>query len=134
MGSDATKGTANGSPATETDDKQATPAYTPVHEDHPNRVNRGHVEGTFSKYAQLIHASRRPLPTESGDGTYLGGKKKRTSLFQDLRTVGFEGISTILAVAKSKRKGDLVDDKTYLMERIIAVSSLYGPRSHGGLC
>ena len=121
MGRDATNGAANGSPAG--DDKQLTPAYKPVQEDSPNRVNRGHVEGTFSKYAQLIHASRRPLPTESGDGTYLGEKKKGTSLFQDLRTIGFKGISTVLAVAKSKRKGELDDDRKYLMERVIAVSA-----------
>lgn len=120
MAGDASNGAANGSKTT--DDKQMTPTYRAVKDDQPSRVNRGQVEGTFSKYAQLIHASRRPLPTESGDGTYLGEKKKGTSLFQDLRTVGFKGIKTIIAVGKSKKKGDLVDDRTYLMEKIIAVS------------
>lgn len=119
MAGDASNGAANG-PKT-TDDKQMTPTYKAVKEDNPKRVNRGQVEGTFSQYAQLIHASRRPLPTESGDGTYLGEKKKGTTLFQDLRTVGFKGIKTIIAVGRSKRKGDLVDDRTYLMEKIIAV-------------
>lgn len=33
--------------------------------------SRGDVEESFAQFAQLVHASRRPLPTQSGDGAYL---------------------------------------------------------------
>lgn len=103
------------------DAQQNGRSYNPVPDDNPKQVKREHVEGTFSKYAQLIHASQRPLPTQSGDGTYLGEKNKGTSLFQDLRAMGLKGVQTLIAVKKQERSGELVDDRTYLMERVISV-------------
>lgn len=35
-------------------------------------VERKDVEEMFQEFAQLIHASRRPLPNQNGDGTYNG--------------------------------------------------------------
>jgi hypothetical protein len=34
-------------------------------------ATRADVASTFEQYAQLIHASHRPLPNQSGDGAYL---------------------------------------------------------------
>ena len=34
-------------------------------------ASRADVERSFSQFAQIIHASLRPLPTQSGDGVYL---------------------------------------------------------------
>ena len=34
-------------------------------------VTRAEVASIFEQYAQLIHASLRPLPNQSGDGAYL---------------------------------------------------------------
>lgn len=39
---------------------------------------------------QLYRASRRPLPTEMGDGSYQV-VRQRPSLMQDLRTITFQG-------------------------------------------
>ena len=33
--------------------------------------SRGDVEASFTQFAQLVHAARRPLPTQTGDGAYL---------------------------------------------------------------
>jgi linoleate 10R-lipoxygenase len=68
----------------------------------------------------LVYAARRPLPTQSGDGSYLETKTPN-SLLQDLKAVGLKGISIIMDMMKSKVSGKLVDDKTYLMERVIQV-------------
>lgn len=35
-------------------------------------VDRKDIDEMFQEYAQLIHASRRPLPNQNGDGTYNG--------------------------------------------------------------
>ncbi|KAJ9263257.1 hypothetical protein DTO212C5_7683 [Paecilomyces variotii] len=85
-------------------------------------VKRSEVAATFEKYAQLIHASRRPLPTQSGDGTYLETDGS-SGLFQDLKSLGFKDVNTLKDVMKNKAKGEYVDDKTMLMERIIQLVS-----------
>ena len=94
--------------------------------EHTNTANDGHsadreeVERCFKQYAQLIHASRRPLPTQSGDGAYLEHELP-SGLMQDLINLGFKDVQTLMQVMKSKATGGLQDDKTYLMERVIQV-------------
>lgn len=98
----------------------SAPAAEP--EDHSKARNE--VSAMFEKYAQVIHASRRPLPTQSGDGTYLEhGHEHSTSLFSDLRSLGFKDYGTLVEVIKNKASGEYVDDKTMLMERIIQLVS-----------
>ena len=53
-------------------------------------VTRADVASIFEQYAQLIHASLRPLPNQSGDGAYLekvnpGLKGYMTGLYTDIR-------------------------------------------------
>ena len=83
-------------------------------------ASRGEVESSFTQFAQLIHASRRPLPTQSGDGAYLDHKEP-SGLFSDLKAMGFKDVHTLIDVMKNKATGDLQDDKTYLMEHTIQV-------------
>lgn len=83
-------------------------------------ASRADVESSFNKFAQLVHASRRPLPTQSGDGAYLE-RTEPTGLVQDLKSIGFRDVETLMELMKSKTSGKLQDDKTYLMERIIQV-------------
>lgn len=99
------------------------PAYhNPEPEDHSKARNE--ISAIFEKYAQVIHASRRPLPTQSGDGTYLEhGHDHSSSLFSDLRSLGFKDYGTLIEVMKNKASGECVDDKTMLMERIIQLVS-----------
>jgi hypothetical protein len=56
-------------------------------------VTRADVARTFEEFAQLIHASRRPLPKQSGDGAYLEKVKPdlnghMTGLDTNIRTGG----------------------------------------------
>lgn len=86
-------------------------------------AKRNAVVSLFEKYAQLIHASLRPLPTQSGDGTYLesaSSASPSSGLLQDLRALGFGDLNTLKDVLMTQ--GQLVDDKTMLMERVIQVS------------
>lgn len=91
----------------------------------PEDHSAGHtqVESTFQQYAQLIHAARRPLPTQSGDGAYLDHDMP-SGLMDDLKHLGFKDINTLMGVMKTKASGELADDKTYLMERVIQVSPI----------
>lgn len=92
-----------------------------AHESIDHSASRSEIEDSFQKYAQLIHASQRPLPTQSGDGAYLDHTEP-TGLFQDLKNIGFKDVGTLMEVIKSKTSGKLQDDKTYMMEHVIQVS------------
>ena len=88
-------------------------------EDHS--AGRHEVESSFEKYAQIIHASRKPLPTQSNDGAYLDHAES-SGLFQDLKSMGFKDIGTLMQVMKNKASGELQDDKTYMMEHVMQAS------------
>ena len=45
-----------------------------------------------------------------------------SGLVSDIKAMGFKDVHTLIDVMKNKAKGDLQDDKTYLMEHTIQVS------------
>lgn len=96
------------------------------HVDHS--ASRSDVESSFQKFAQLIHASRRPLPTQAGDGAYLDHAEP-TGLMQDLKALGFKDIGTVKGLMKGKVTGELMDDKTYLMEHLMQLVAGLPPLS-----
>jgi linoleate 10R-lipoxygenase len=81
-------------------------------------VKRAEVVAVFEKYAQAIHAAQEPLPNQTGDGTYLKHDKS-SGLIADIKSLGFRDVNTVKDLISSKTSGELVDDKTYLMERVI---------------
>ncbi|KAL2004333.1 hypothetical protein VTN02DRAFT_3127 [Thermoascus thermophilus] len=90
--------------------------------DEDHSAQRSEVAATFEKYAQLIHASKRPLPTQTGDGSYIEHESS-TGILQDLAALGFKDVRTVADLVKTKASGELVDDKTMLMERIIQLAA-----------
>ncbi|KAI1079732.1 linoleate diol synthase [Whalleya microplaca] len=93
-------------------------SYPEKQEDTP-KTNRAGVWDSFSQLGRLIDASRRPLPTQNGDGSYNPIIKKG-GLKQDLKHIRMKDVKTIIDLAKSKLKGEqVVDDKTMIMERVI---------------
>ncbi|KIH93820.1 prostaglandin-endoperoxide synthase 1 [Sporothrix brasiliensis 5110] len=74
--------------------------------------------GALAKLSGLRVASKRPLPTETGNGTYIVAKTQ-TGLREDLKHLTWANVKTVLDLAKSKKKGGPVDDRTMLMERVI---------------
>jgi hypothetical protein len=57
-------------------------------------ATRADVASTFEQYAQLTHASRRPLPNQSGDGAYLE-KDEPSSFWSDMRSIGIKDLKTV---------------------------------------
>jgi hypothetical protein len=118
-GTYATNGTTAPAPAPAT-----TPATAPVakHSKEPSHAaSRQDVESSFTQFAQLVHAAQRPLPNQTGDGTYVDEAAHHSSLWQDMRSLGFKDAKTLAEVMKNTASGALVDDKTMLMERVIQV-------------
>lgn len=56
----------------------------------PPKADREGITAAFSQFAQLIHAPRRPLPTQNGSGT-ASVKRTQTGLKVDLRYIGWKG-------------------------------------------
>ncbi|OIW26965.1 heme peroxidase [Coniochaeta ligniaria NRRL 30616] len=82
-------------------------------------ATRQGIDEAFRSFGQLITASRRPLPTQNGDGTYHTSKLQ-TGLREDLKVIKLKDVKTLLEVIKAKLKGDgISDDKTMIMERTI---------------
>ncbi|KAH7062119.1 fatty acid oxygenase [Macrophomina phaseolina] len=79
---------------------------------------REEVGSTFAQFAQILHAARRPLPTQTGDGSYVK-REAPASLFENLKTIGIGDAKTLKDVLNNKTRKELIDDKTYLMERVI---------------
>lgn len=78
---------------------------------------------TFKDYKQAIHAARRPLPTETGDGSYVE-EETSSSIWADLRSMGIKDASTLMSFLENKVTRQSIDDKTMLMERVIQVCIL----------
>ena len=83
---------------------------------------RNEVANTFKSVASVIGAATRPLPRQTGDGSYIT-KQKQTGVFQDLIHMHFSDYKTLIQQTHATLTGDPVDDKTYLMERDIKLAS-----------
>lgn len=79
------------------------------------------IEKTVSQIEQAVSASLRPLPTETGDGTYIKDKSP-TGLVKDITHMDLKDIGTIVDVVKNAASGEPMDDREYIMERVIQVS------------
>lgn len=79
---------------------------------------------SISQLEQAVSASLRPLPTETGDGTYVKDFLS-TGLVKDLGHIDLADIKTLLDIIKSAATGNLIDDRKYIMERVIQVSYVF---------
>lgn len=75
---------------------------------------------SLAQVEQVVKASLRSLPAETGDGTYVK-YNTTTGLGQDLSHVDLKDVKTLAEVAKSAITGDPVNDREYIMERVIQV-------------
>jgi cytochrome P450 len=85
--------------------------------DKPKKPKSG-IMTTFSK---LRTQSKRPLPTQFGNGTYPV-VQTRPGRKAELSALSMTDIKALLHVVKAKLKGETVtDDKTMIMEKLIAL-------------
>ncbi len=89
---------------------------------------REKVEEAFQSVAGVIKASAAPLPTETGDGSYIANTKP-TGLLDDLVHLQPDDVRALIAETKSKLTGDPWNDKTYLMEGLLKAASDLPPNS-----
>lgn len=92
---------------------------------------RKEIEETLDSARSLIKSSLKPLPTQSGDGTYIAPPQV-TGLIKDLPKMGLEDAATLIELAKTTATGQKIDDKSYFMERLIKLASALPLTSKNG--
>ncbi|KAJ5669994.1 Psi-producing oxygenase A [Penicillium maclennaniae] len=80
---------------------------------------------------QIVEASLRPLPTETGDGTYIK-EEKSTGIIKDIPHLPIKDLEGLAVTAKSAITGDDVNDREYIMEQVIEVAADLPSTSHIG--
>lgn len=82
------------------------------------------VLAALRKYAHLVQSAVRPMPTQTGDGTYLQDDEPPQNLLEDLRALGVSDVKTLLMALEQGVAGSKeVDDKTMFMENLITLAS-----------
>ncbi|KAL4941229.1 Psi-producing oxygenase A [Aspergillus oleicola] len=77
---------------------------------------------TISQVESVVSASLRPLPTATGNGTYIA-KPTQTGIVQDLAHFDLADARTLANVVKNAATGQPTDDKQYIMERVIQLAA-----------
>ncbi|KAB8072880.1 heme peroxidase [Aspergillus leporis] len=86
---------------------------------------------TVSQVEKIVSASLRPLPTETGDGSYVK-ELSSTGIVRDLGRMDLSDVKTIVELTKNAATGEPVDDKQYIMERLIQLTSALPSTSRVG--
>ncbi|KAJ5585548.1 Psi-producing oxygenase A [Penicillium hispanicum] len=92
------------------------------------------VNGSQNPVAQIekvVAASLRPLPTETGDGTYVK-TNTMTGLAKDIGHFDLKDLKTVVEVAKSAVTGEPWNDRHYIMERVIQLAAGLPATSRNG--
>lgn len=77
----------------------------------------------LAQVEQVVTAALRPLPTQTGDGSYVEVPSV-TGLAKDLLHFDLKDAKTLAEVAKTAVTGEAVNDRDYIMERVIQVCTL----------
>lgn len=86
------------------------------------------VVAAFESVSGVIKAAVAPLPTQTGDGSSIP-LTKPTGALDDLIYLHPRDILTLAEVAKETITGDPVNDRTFLMERLVKLASELPPTS-----
>lgn len=83
---------------------------------------REKVAAAFKSVSGLIKATVAPLPTQTGDGSIINNPKP-TGFLRDILYMHPKDIITLGELAQEAITGDPVNDKTFLMERLVNLAS-----------
>ncbi|KAB8216542.1 hypothetical protein BDV33DRAFT_194313 [Aspergillus novoparasiticus] len=86
---------------------------------------------TVSQLEKVVSASLRPLPTETGDGSYVKVSNS-TGIVRDLGRMDLSDVKTIVELTKNAATGEPLNDKHYIMERLIQLTSALPSNSRVG--
>lgn len=98
---------------------RASPPLEPQERDDDSPpATRPDVESAFAEFASLIHASNRPLPEQTGNGSYLH-KEESSGFWADIKSLGLKDVNAVKNIIADKASGKPQDDRQMHMEQII---------------
>ncbi|KAJ5504378.1 hypothetical protein N7463_007252 [Penicillium fimorum] len=93
--------------------------------------NESNASSRIAQVEQVVGAALRPLPTQTGDGSYVQAPTV-TGLAKDLLHFDLKDAKTLADVAKSAVTGEAVNDRDYVMERVIQLAAGLPSTSRNG--
>ncbi|KAF2090084.1 hypothetical protein K490DRAFT_71754 [Saccharata proteae CBS 121410] len=89
---------------------------------------RKEVSDAVSNFTTLFRQVKKPLPTETGDGTYVTDQEKSKideveEGLKDLSDLNITDFETLKTALKQKIDGEPTDDRTYFMEHLIRTAA-----------
>ncbi|KAI9763875.1 MAG: hypothetical protein M1840_009059 [Geoglossum simile] len=103
----------------------------------PNAGPIAKLQATFEQFETVLRQKMRPLSSQLGDGKYdeeAVPEPVPTGLAKDLAALGFDvpkDLGTVIGLIGAQFKG-VIDDKKYLMERIIQIAAKLPASSRNG--
>jgi Animal haem peroxidase len=85
--------------------------------------SKADIEDALAQISNVLHASFRPLPTQTGDNTYLSEEKSTSSVLSEMKHLSIRNMQTLKDMLVESVEGGLVDDRTYIMERVIQLAA-----------
>lgn len=85
--------------------------------------SRADIQSAVTQISHVLYASWRPLPTQTGDSTYLAGNETKLNVLWDLNQLSVRNVQTLKDMLVDGLEGSLIDDRTYIMERVIALAA-----------
>lgn len=88
------------------------------------------AEQSVQTLGKLLAAIRAPLPTQTGDGSSLPPNPTLSTLqnidevLKDLSDLGVKKLADLAIVADKMKKGEMLDDRKYWMERLIQAAAI----------
>ena len=95
--------------------------------------SRADIENALGQISNALHSSFRPLPTPTADNTYLPEGKAKSNLLSEVKHLSIRNVQTLKDVLLDGLEGNLVDDRTYVMERVIQLAAELPLESKAGI-
>lgn len=95
--------------------------------------SRADIESALAQISSALHASLRPLPTQTGDKTYLSEEKAKSNVLSGVKHLSVRNVQTLRDMLLEGLEGSLIDDKTYIMERVIQLAAELPLESKAGI-
>ncbi|KAK7920311.1 prostaglandin-endoperoxide synthase 1 [Apiospora marii] len=84
---------------------------------------------SLQKFGHLLQSAARPLPTQTGDGTYIE-KESHSNILEDLASLNISDVNTLIELLEKGISGNkLIDDRTMFTEHLITLASKLPPES-----
>lgn len=78
---------------------------------------------SLQRFGHLLQSAARPLPTQTGDGTYLE-KEPKSNIIDDLASLNITDVETLIELLEKGISGNkLIDDRTMFTEHLITLAS-----------